>query len=166
MIGSMLRVGVIADTHGLLRAEAEQALAGSDLILHAGDVGNGDILTSLASIAPVHTVRGNVDEGSWAKSIPDRLRLTLEGVVVLMHHGHLPIDMEELTGAQVVIQGHSHRVKLERRDGVLFLNPGSAGRSRFGSRPSLALLSLQEGTAEARIVDLARQKGGDSPSGG
>jgi putative phosphoesterase len=165
MLGAMLRVGVIADTHGLLRPEAEEALAGSDLILHAGDVGNGEILKSLASIAPVHAVRGNVDEGSWAESIPNRVRLTLDGVVVLMHHGHLPIAKEDLAGAQVVIQGHSHRVKLERRDEVFFLNPGSAGRSRFGSKPSLALLSLQEGTVEAQVVDLARQPGAGSASG-
>lgn len=150
----MVVAGVIADTHGLLRPEAEDALAGADLILHAGDVGAAEILARLARIAPVHAVRGNVDVGTLGRPLPLRRTVEVGGVTVLLHHGHRPLPAGAAAGARVIVQGHSHRARVEREHETLFLNPGSAGPRRFGLPVTVALLRVDDARVEARTVDL------------
>ncbi|HEX6705190.1 MAG TPA: metallophosphoesterase family protein [Albitalea sp.] len=148
-----MRIGLISDTHGLLRPEALQALAGSDRIVHAGDIGDAAILESLAAIAPVTAVRGNNDQGTWAQALPHTALLVEGGVRILVIH-----DVKELSGvvdAQVVIAGHSHQPKVERREGVLFVNPGSAGPRRFKLPVCVGRLIVQRGRAEAELMPLA-----------
>lgn len=151
----MLVAGVIADTHGLLRPQAEQAVAGSDLILHAGDVGDATILARLERIAPVHAVRGNVDVGPFGLSLPPWRRLEVGGSRLLLHHGHRPLPPEAAVDAQVIVQGHSHRGRVEWQDGILFMNPGSAGPRRFRLPVTVGLLHLDGGRVGARLVELA-----------
>ncbi len=149
-------VGVISDTHGLVRPEALAALRGVRLILHAGDVCAADVLATLREIAPVLAVRGNNDRGDWARALPTSRDVDLGGARV-----HLLHDLHALTvdpareGYAAVITGHSHRPKIERRDGVLYLNPGSAGPRRFTLPVSLARLSVVRKALRARIVELA-----------
>lgn len=150
----MLEIGIISDTHGLLRPEALQALAGSELILHAGDVGSPRIVEKLEEIAPVEVVRGNVDHGEWASELPNSLMLPLESVVLYLHHGHLVRAEEDLEGFGVVVQGHSHRPVVMERDGVLYINPGSAGPRRFRLPVTLARLQVDGDRAEAELIDL------------
>lgn len=147
-------MGLISDTHGLLRPQALTALAGSDLVLHAGDVGKADILPRLSEIAPVRAVRGNTDAGGYAAELPASLTLPLEGLTVLMHHGHLPLADDRLSGCQVVIQGHSHKPSLQRHEGRLYVNPGSAGPRRFRLPVTLGLLRIDGDEATAELVDL------------
>jgi uncharacterized protein len=152
---ALVRVGVISDTHGLLRPEALAALRGVELILHAGDIGTPVVLLGLGALAPVKAVRGNCDRGEWCDPYPERLTLQIAGVEILVLH-----DRHELLGeppgaaARVVVSGHSHKPSLEERDGVLYLNPGSAGRRRFHLPVTLALLTLEKGRARAEIVEL------------
>ena len=123
-----VNIGVISDTHGLMRPEALDALRGSDLILHAGDIGAPQVLEALATIAQVTAIRGNNDELPWARRIPTTVRLEVESISVYMLHNLKELAIEPAhENIQVVIAGHSHRPSIERRDGVLFLNPGSAG---------------------------------------
>src|SRR5690606_24854869 len=127
----MARVGVISDTHGLLRPAAVEALAGSDLIVHAGDVGDAAILDALGAIAPVRAVRGNVDVGTWAASLPPIEVVEVAGQHLYVLHRLEDLDLDPAAaGFAAVIYGHSHRPSAERRGGVLFLNPGSAGPVR------------------------------------
>lgn len=150
----MIVVGVIADTHGLLRPEALAALAGSDRILHAGDVGRPEVLAGLRAVAPVVAVRGNADRGELAR-LPAREGLELGGVALYLHHGHEELDLDPVAGGfDVVVQGHSHRASAERRGGVLYLNPGSAGPRRFRLPVTVARLELEHGRVEAEIVEL------------
>lgn len=133
-------VGVISDTHGLLRPAAVEALRSSELILHAGDVGDPDILDDLMDIAPVVAVRGNVDRGSWAKNLPETETVEAAGRLIFMLHDLAELNLEPgAAGIHVVISGHSHVVHAERRDGVLYLNPGSAGPRRFHLPVTVAL---------------------------
>ncbi len=126
-----ITLGVISDTHGLLRPEAVEALCGSDRILHAGDVGAGDIIEKLAQFAPVTAVRGNIDTGAWAKSLPET-EVVDAGVSIYMLHDLARLDLKpEATGFRVVVYGHSHHPKIEEKNGVLYFNPGSAGPRRF-----------------------------------
>lgn len=151
----MKRVGVISDTHGLLRPEAVQVLRGSDLIIHAGDVGSETIVSALGELAPVYAVRGNVDTGAWAYALPLTETLEVEGVALFVHHGHLPLEPDLLPQSRgVVISGHSHRPSIEMHTGVLHLNPGSAGRKRFRLPVSLAQLVIDGYQAEATLVYL------------
>ncbi len=151
----MTRVGVISDTHGLLRPQALEALAGSDLILHAGDVGNEQILEALRRLAPVRAVRGNTDREGWAWHLPGSEALEVEGVSIYLHHGHEALELDPAAGGvQVVVSGHTHQPLVERRGGVLYLNPGSAGPKRFKLPVSLARLVVQEGWAEAEVLEL------------
>ena len=150
----MVEVGIISDTHGLLRPQALEALAGSQLILHAGDVGSPEIIEKLGEIAPVETVRGNVDRGEWARDLPTSLVLPLEALVLYLHHGHVARAEEELEGYGVVVQGHSHRPVVMVRNGTLFINPGSAGRQRFRLPVTLARLRVDGNEAEAELIDL------------
>lgn len=148
-----LKVGVISDTHGLLRPEALLALRGCQRILHAGDVGGPEILASLRRVAPVTAVRGNNDHGSWARDLPHSAELALAGVRVLMIHDVKELDPAGID-ADVVVAGHSHSPRCERVGGVLFLNPGSAGPRRFRLPIAVARLHLRDGRAQGRIIVL------------
>jgi uncharacterized protein len=148
-------IGVISDTHGLLRPEAVEALAGSDLILHAGDVGGPGILEKLAKIAPVIAVRGNVDSGAWSAGLRDHERIECEGASLYMLHDVNTLDLDPAAaGIQAVISGHSHKPKLEKCGGVLYLNPGSAGPRRFKLPVAMARLRIEAGKLAVEQVIL------------
>lgn len=149
-------VGVIADTHGLLRPEACAALEGCDLILHAGDIGKVSVLDTLGKIAPVVAVRGNVDTESWAEVMPRNQILDLAGQRVLLLHdiADLNADEESAENYDAIIFGHSHKARNDEKDGVLYFNPGSAGPRRFKLPVSVGLLRLNAGRLEGEIVDL------------
>jgi len=149
------RVGLIADTHGLLRPQALEALAGSDFILHAGDIGKPEILEALRELAPLAVVRGNNDDVPWADDIPERVTLTLADVGIHMLHILPELDLEA-AGAEVrvVVSGHSHKPLIEARDGVLYVNPGSAGPRRFRLPISVGRLTLDAGRIQAEILEL------------
>ena len=149
-----MRIGLISDTHGLLRPQALAALAGVERIIHAGDIGNAAVLDALAAIAPVDVVRGNNDTGAWAAAIPHDQTLEYGGVRI-----HLLHDIKELKGrmppVQVVIAGHSHKPLVQEQDGVLRINPGSAGPRRFKLPVTVGLLEIVDGRATATIQELA-----------
>jgi uncharacterized protein len=155
----VLRIGIISDTHGLLRPEAAQRLAGVAHIIHAGDIGRADVLVGLRRIAPVTAIRGNVDTGDWAKEYPDTqvVRLGERSFYVLHDLQELQIDPAGC-GIDVVISGHSHRPRVETVDGVLYLNPGSAGPRRFKLPITLATLELSASGLRPVIHDLAPAK--------
>ena len=156
-----MRVGVIADTHGLLRPEAVAALAGAEHILHAGDIGSPEIVPRLAEVAPVTAFRGNVDTGAWAAAFPPTVTLELGGRRIHMLHDLHDLALDpQVEGVDVVVSGHSHRPSV-RQGGVLLLNPGSAGRRRFRLPVTLALLELAAEQPSARIVELV-----ETPPGG
>jgi putative phosphoesterase len=149
------RIGVISDTHDLVRPEAMAALSGSDLIIHGGDVCEPGVLAELASIAPVLAVRGNNDRRSWARSLPITRTLDVEGRRILVIHDRKELGLDpKAKGFDVVVSGHSHRPGIQRKDGVLYLNPGSAGRRRFSLPVSVALLNVTPRSLRARIVEL------------
>ncbi|MEQ3626996.1 MAG: metallophosphoesterase family protein [Celeribacter sp.] len=149
-------VGVISDTHGLLRPEAVAALQGVDAILHGGDIGPEQILSDLERIAPVTAIRGNVDTAQWCAALPKTRVLTLAGVAIHMLHDLKTLRADPVAeGYGVVISGHSHKPLIERRDGVLYLNPGSAGRRRFRLPVTLARLDLRAASApQAELLTL------------
>ena len=151
-----LRVGVISDTHGLLRPQALEALAGSDLILHAGDIGGQAVLDALGAIAPVHAVRGNNDRGAWAEPLPDTRAVPLGPARAWVLHDLKTLDLDPAAaGFTAVVAGHSHKPGVLWRDGVLLLNPGSAGPRRFDLPVSVARLEVDAtGGVSARIVTL------------
>jgi hypothetical protein len=152
------RVGVISDTHGLLRPEAAAALAGSELIIHAGDVGSLKVLDELSLIAPVTAVRGNVDHGDVAAALAPTETVEVGGALLYVIHDLGDLDLDPAAaGLQAVISGHSHRPSVERRAGVLYLNPGSAGPRRFSLPVSVAWLTVVGGEVEAGIVELGFQ---------
>jgi putative phosphoesterase len=147
--------GVISDTHGLLRPEAKAALAGVELIIHAGDVGRPAILDELRQIAPVVAVRGNVDGGSWAEALPLAEVVTVGGRLIYLLHDLQALDVDPAAaGFAAVISGHSHQPEINEKDGVLYLNPGSAGPRRFTLPVTLARLSASGQGLEAKIIDL------------
>jgi putative phosphoesterase len=148
----MTRVGLISDTHGLMRPEALHTLRGSELIVHAGDIGNAEVLAVLNRIAPVTAVRGNNDIGAWAEEIPERAELTAGGVKILVLHDLS--DLGQAHGHDVVVSGHSHQPRAERRGGVLYINPGSAGPRRFKLPISVARLTIADGTIEHELISL------------
>ena len=151
----MTTVGVISDTHGLLRPEAVEALRGAARILHAGDVGDHEILKALEKIAPVTAVRGNVDGGTWARKIPRSEVIEVEGVSVYMLHILDRLDLKpEAAGFRVVVYGHSHVPKIEQKKGVMYFNPGSAGPRRFKLPVTVGKLSINGGRVRGEIVDL------------
>ena|ERR1700730_1194401 len=148
-------VGVISDTHGLLRPEAVTALRGADRIIHAGDIGDPAILDRLSEIAPVTAVRGNVDPEPWAKAIPETNVLEVDGVSIYVLHILESLDLKPRSaGMDAVIYGHSHVPKQEIRDGVLYFNPGSAGPRRFQLRVTVGKLIVRDGKIRAEIVQL------------
>lgn len=151
-----LRVGVISDTHGLLRPEALRALAGSDHIVHAGDIGSADILDALREIAPITAVRGNNDVAPWAMQVPDTAAVLLGGVKVYVLHDAKTLALDAAAaGYAVVIAGHSHRPRIERVGAVLHVNPGSAGPRRFSLPVTVGHLEIAAGRVAARIEELA-----------
>ena len=158
------RIGILSDTHGLLRPEVLEALQGCSAILHAGDVGGPEILEKLAAIAPVTAVRGNTD-GAWAEELPASVQVTLGGVRFFMTHK--PADVPEgLSDADVIVCGHTHRYEEKTRDGRLFLNPGSCGKRRFGLPATMAeLIITEDGTPRVRRVDLEGVHKTAAPSG-
>lgn len=150
-----MRVGVISDTHGLLRPEAVKALANSELILHAGDIGKPEILAELEAIAPVIAVRGNNDQGEWAEAIGDRQTFKIEDISVHLLHIGQEFNRLEAADVQVVISGHSHKPSIVEQNGILFLNPGSAGPRRFKLPISVAHLQIEGRAIHAEIVELS-----------
>lgn len=151
----MKRIGIISDTHGLLRPEALAALQGSDVILHAGDIGPQQIIDDLTTIAPVTAVHGNVDKGDMRLRYPHDQVLQVEAVELYMLHilDDLSLD-PAAAGFQVVVYGHSHKPDMEHRDGVLYLNPGSAGPRRFSLPVTVALMTVDGHSVDAEIVHL------------
>lgn len=138
-----MKVGVISDTHGLVRPEALTALSGCDHVLHAGDIGKPEVLPALERIAPLTAIRGNVDKGEWAASIPEQCEISLNGVRVFLIHDLKTLDIDPaVAGIALVISGHSHQPKQYVENGVLYLNPGSAGPRRFRLPVSVATLDL------------------------
>ncbi len=150
------RVGVVSDTHGHLPQSALAALRGCTHVLHAGDIGDPQILATLAQIAPVTAVRGNVDRDPWARLLPETVTLTVAGVRLILIHNQLLLAGNPLDeGAQVVVCGHTHRPQSERRGGVLYFNPGSAGAPRHCPTASVGVLTVRAGKVRGRIVPLA-----------
>jgi putative phosphoesterase len=148
-------IGVISDTHGLLRPEALVALQGSDRIIHAGDVGDPEILDRLSEIAPVTAVRGNVDRESWARNIPETNILEVDGVSLYVLHILESLDLKpEAAGMHAVIYGHSHVPKQEMKHGVLYFNPGSAGPRRFQLPVTVGKLIVDAGKIRGEIIPL------------
>ena len=149
------RVGVISDTHGLLRPEAVAFLQGSDRIVHAGDVGDPAILDDLSKIAPVTAVRGNVDTAGWAAALSETAVLQVDGVRIYVLHDLAQLAIQPpAPRIHVVVSGHSHKPVTERRGGVLYLNPGSAGPRRFRLPISIAELTIADSAVDARLVEL------------
>jgi uncharacterized protein len=155
MSGRTVILGVISDTHGLLRPEAIEALRGSDRILHAGDVGAAEILEALAQIAPVTAIRGNVDTDAWARALPKTEVVTAGGVSIYILHDLGQLDLKlGAAGFRVVVYGHSHQPKIEEKNGVLYFNPGSAGPRRFNLPVSLGKLLIREREVRAELIEL------------
>jgi len=149
------RVGVVSDTHGLVRPQLLAALEGSDLIVHAGDIGGSEVLEVLSSIAPVHAVLGNMDHGSWAHGLSASLAVEVGSACLWVLHDPEHLDLDPAAaGFAAVITGHSHRPALGRKQGVLYLNPGSAGPRRFSLPPSCARLDVRGADVRAQLIEL------------
>jgi putative phosphoesterase len=149
-------IGVISDTHGLLRPEAMEVLRGSEHIIHAGDVGSPEILEKLSTLAPVLAVRGNIDQGAWSRRLAETQVLELGGVSIYVLHDLAQLDLKpKAAGFSVVVSGHSHVPKRETRDGVLYFNPGSAGPRRFKLPVSLGRLVVEAGSVTGELVQLS-----------
>jgi putative phosphoesterase len=151
----MLRIGLISDTHGLLRPEAKSFLRGCDHIIHGGDVVNPEVIAELAALAPLTAVRGNNDRGAWAETLPPTALVTLGETAIYVIHDLAEIDIEPgAAGVRVVVSGHSHKPSVRTRDGVLYVNPGSAGPRRFTLPIAVAELLIDGDAISARIVEL------------
>jgi uncharacterized protein len=149
------RIGLISDTHGLLRPQAVAALKGSDHIIHAGDIGHPGILDELSGIAPVTAVRGNNDRGEWASGLPETAVVERAGIRIHVIHILTELGIEPAAaGVRVVVSGHSHRPKSELVSGVLYVNPGSAGPRRFSLPVCVARLVLHGGDVSAELIPL------------
>lgn len=149
-------IGLISDTHGLLRPEAIAALGGATLILHAGDIGRPEVLEELSAVAPVLAVRGNNDRGEWAQAIPERRVVELGAVSIYLLHDAKTLEAAAgSAGHKVVISGHSHKPSVSERGGVLYVNPGSAGPRRFKLPVSIAHLRVKGEHVEAKIIELS-----------
>ena len=150
-----MKIGVISDTHGLLRPEAVAALQGCEQIIHAGDIGSPDILDQLALIAPLHVVRGNNDQdAAWAQEVPDHLTIDVNGWKTLLVHDIADVPALLDPHTRLVITGHSHKPLIEWRGATLYVNPGSAGRRRFKLPVTLAVLEVLETSIEPRLIAL------------
>ena len=154
----MLRVGLISDTHGLLRSEAKAFLKGSDYIVHGGDICDPRILEELAALAPLTAVRGNNDRGPWAERLRETECLQVGEIFVYAIHDLARLDIEpKAAGVHVVVAGHSHKPLVEQRHGVLYVNPGSAGPRRFKLPIAVGELVIEGRSVSAHIVELAVQ---------
>lgn len=148
-------VGVISDTHGLLRPEALEALRGSDLILHCGDVGDGSILEALETLAPVVAIRGNTDRGDLARALPDTQAVEVAGHLLYILHDIGSLDLRpDAAGFSAVLYGHTHQPEIREDRGVLYFNPGSAGHRRFDYPITLGRIRVHAGGLEPEVVDL------------
>jgi uncharacterized protein len=148
-------VGLISDTHGLLRPEALDLLRGSDLIVHAGDIGDPAILEELARLAPVTAVRGNVDTGDWAQAIPATEVVEVGGALLYVLHDVGDLDLRpDAAGFQAVVSGHSHKPGMRWKDGVLYVNPGAAGPRRFSLPISVGRLFVDDGKLSAELIEI------------
>jgi putative phosphoesterase len=149
------RIGLISDTHGLVRPEALAALEGSELIIHAGDIGKAEVLTLLKAIAPVIAIRGNNDRDAWAKKIPDVLNVQINGIAIHVIHNVNELEADPITeGFRAIVSGHSHKPGVITQDGILFINPGSAGPRRFKLPVTVGKLLLVRDTVRVKIVNL------------
>jgi len=149
------RIGLISDTHGLLREQAAKALAGVQHIIHAGDIGAPEVLQALRKIAPVTAVRGNNDTAAWARRIPERTHVEIAGVRIYVLHDVKELDLDPASeGYDVVVAGHSHRPAVQEREGVIFVNPGSAGPRRFSLPVAVGFLEVEAGAVRARIHEI------------
>ncbi len=153
----MFRIGIISDTHGLLRPEAERGLTGVDHIIHAGDIGRPEIVDALRRIAPVTAIRGNVDKGEWTREYPDTKLVSLAGKSIYVLHDLNSLQAAPGAGIDVIVSGHSHVPKIDTTGGILYLNPGSAGPRRFKLPITLATLEVTSQSMRPEIHDL----GGD-----
>jgi len=155
MAESEIILGVISDTHGLLRPQAIAALAGSDLIIHAGDVGKPEVIDRLGGVARTFVVRGNIDNGSWAARLPPTRTVEVGGLRFFVLHDIAELALDPAAaGFAAVVSGHSHRPSIETRDGVLFLNPGSAGPRRFTLPITVARVRVTGQRMQPEIVEL------------
>jgi uncharacterized protein len=162
---SFILIGVISDTHGLLRPEAVAALRGSEHIIHAGDVGKPEILEQLGQIAPVTAVRGNIDKGTWAGKVPETQVVELCGISIYVLHDLGRLDLKpQAAGFKVVISGHSHVPKQDMRDGVLYFNPGSAGPRRFKLPITVGRLVCEGKSVRGEIIRIASPGRDASPA--
>ncbi|HEU4407315.1 MAG TPA: metallophosphoesterase family protein [Polyangiaceae bacterium] len=156
LMGHLVHVGVISDTHGLLRPEALEALRGVDHIVHAGDVGEPEVLSALGAIAPLTAVRGNNDKGPWAKGLPESAAVEVGGAWFYVLHDRNELDLDPAAaGFAAVITGHTHRPAIEVRKGVLYLNPGSAGPRRFRLPIALAKVEVSNAGVRPELITLA-----------
>ena len=152
---SSIVIGIISDTHGLLRPVAISALGGSEHIIHAGDIGAPEIVDQLAAIAPVTAIRGNIDQSAWARNLPQTNVLQVGGVSIYVLHDLAQLDLKpEASGFAAVVSGHSHVPKQDMRAGVLYFNPGSAGPRRFKLPVSVGRLIVEDGKVRAEIITL------------
>jgi putative phosphoesterase len=150
-----MKIGIISDTHGLLRSEAVELLLGSDHIIHGGDIGSPEIIPALEKIAPVTAIRGNVDTQAWARQFAETEIVELSGVLLYVIHDVNAIDLNpKAAGFAAVISGHSHQPKQEMKDGVLYFNPGSAGPRRFKLPVSVGRLEIDGGKMIAKILEI------------
>lgn len=150
-----MRIGIISDTHGLLRPEAIAALSGVDHILHAGDIGNADFLDTLGTIAPVTAIRGNIDQYGPCADLPPTEAIELGGKLFYLVHSVHDLDIDPAAaGVAMVVSGHSHKASMEHHRGVLYFNPGSAGPRRFSLPVTLGIVTLTHGKLHSEIVHL------------
>lgn len=148
-------IGVISDTHGLVRPEAMAALQGVELIIHGGDIGKAEVLQFLSTLAPVYAIRGNNDRDGWAKKLPDVLKLQINGIKFhVIHNVNELQEIPNAAGIRAVISGHSHKPSIVKHDDVLFLNPGSAGPRRFKLPVTIARLDIHRGNLSSKILEL------------
>ncbi len=155
--GSQLDVGLISDTHGLVRKSAVHALQGVDRLLHAGDIDTPDVLDALNRIAPVWAVRGNMDGRRAFDDLPDFDIIEVAGILIYLIHDRLKMDLDPVAaGISVVVFGHSHRPSIEWREGVLYFNPGSAGPRRFELPISVGMLHIDNGSFTPEIIELSK----------
>jgi putative phosphoesterase len=147
-------VGVISDTHGLLRPEVLKIFGSVDLIIHAGDIGTPEVLEELQTLAPAVAVRGNNDHGPWARRFPEFTKIAIGRISVFLIHDIKEMDLRDSAECNVIISGHSHKPSVERRSGVLYLNPGSAGPRRFKLPVCVARLTIRQSSASARLIDV------------
>src|ERR1700674_5974581 len=153
---NLLRVALLSDTHGLMRAEARAFAVGCNYIIHGGDIGSAEILDDLAAMAPLISVRGNNDTQAWAAHLPETEMIRVGSAFVYVIHDLAQLDIEpHAAGVQVIVSGHSHKPLVEKRDGILYVNPGSCGPRRFKLPISVGEITVSGSAVNARIVDLS-----------